>query len=296
MPDQGPAVSLPPPEDIEVPAADGFPLAATLHRPPASADNGCFVQINGATAVHRRLYGRYARFLAGRGFSVLSYDYRGAGGSLRVPLRRVRARMRHWGGLDLAGVIDWVAGSFPEHRHLAVAHSVGGQLLCLAPNAGRLEAVYGVAAQWPSIHHWRAPLRWWLPIFFRVVAPLATHAVGYFPGRLFGMGDLPKGVGLEWMRWCASGVYMTDDDGRPMQPFADRLRARALWLGFADDHMLGPPDAVRAIAGVYPNAEAEVRIITPCQVGQESVGHWGFFRSWAEAPLWAPSADWLARR
>lgn len=278
-------------EDIEVPAADGFPLAATLYRP--STDGGAFVQVNGATAVHRRLYARYARFLAGRGLTVLTYDYRGTGDSLRVPIRRMRARMRHWGERDLTGVIDWVGTHFAAHRHVAVSHSVGGQLLCLAPNVGRLEAVYAIAAQWPSAHHWRAPTRWFLPLFFRVVAPLATQALGYFPGKLFGMGDLPKGIGLEWMQWCAGRDYMTDDDGSAMRPYADRLTARVRWIGFADDLTLGPPDAVRAIARVYRHADSDVRIIEPKAVGRNTVGHWGFFKAWAEKPLWVPSADWL---
>lgn len=283
----------PQPEDIEVPAADGFPLAATLVRPLASVDNGCFVQINGATAVHRRLYSRYARFLASRGFTALTYDYRGTGDSLRVPIRRMRARMRHWGIHDLCGVIDWVTARFADHRHLAVAHSVGGQLLCLAPNVDRLDAVYGIAAQWPSIRHWRPPLRWWLRLFFRVVGPTATYAAGYFPGRVFGMGDLPKGVGLEWMHWCAGETYMKDDDGLPMQPFADRLRARVRWLGFADDSTLGPEAAVHALAAVYPNARGDVRIVEPQAIGRQSIGHWGFFRPWAEERLWVPSVEWF---
>ena len=132
-----------------------------------------------------------------------------------------------------------------------------------------------------------------MPLFFRLVAPLATHAAGYFPGRLFGMGDLPKGIGLEWMQWCAGNDYMTDDDGSVMRPFADRLTARVRWLGFEDDLALGPSDAVRAIAEVYTSADADVLIVAPHDVGRASIGHWGFFRPWAEASLWMPSAEWL---
>lgn len=280
------------PEDLVIPAVDGFPLAATVFR-PTTAGNGKVVQVNGATAVHRHLYRKLARFLASRGFVVVTYDYRGAGDSLYVPLRRMRARMRDWGTHDLTGVTDWVARTFPDLGHQAIAHSVGGQLLCLSVNVDRFEAVYGVAAQWPAAHVWPRKHRWWLPLFIRVLAPLASHAAGYFPGKLFGMGDLPKGVGLEWMRWCASEAYMVDDDGTPMRPHCDRLRARTRWLGFSDDLRLAPPAAVRCIARIYPNASSEVAILSPADLGVEAVGHWGFFRPWAEEPLWQRAAAWL---
>ncbi len=280
-------------QDLDILAVDGFPLAATVFR-PTSAGNGKVVQINGATAVHRHLYRKLARFLAGQGFVVVTYDYRGAGDSLRVPIRRMHARMRDWGTHDLTAVTDWVARTFPALGHRALVHSVGGQILCLSPNVDRFEAVYGVAAQWPAPHVWPRQQRRWLSFFARVVAPAATHAAGYFPGKLFGMGDLPKGIGLEWMRWCAADVYMIDVDGRPMRPYRERLRARTRWLGFTDDLQLAPPAAVRCMAQVYPNAPSEVIIHSPAALGVDAVGHWGFFRSWAQEPLWHQAADWLA--
>ncbi|MEM8998421.1 MAG: alpha/beta fold hydrolase, partial [Acidobacteriota bacterium] len=123
--------------EIEVPATDGFPLASTLFRPQSAADLGAVVQIHPATAVSRGIYVKYARFLADSGFTVITFDYRGTGQSLRVPIREFSGRMRHWGERDVEGVLQFVAERYPDHRHLAVAHSVGGQVLGLAPSVGR---------------------------------------------------------------------------------------------------------------------------------------------------------------
>ena len=66
-------------DDITVPAMDSHPLAATLFLPRGAKRHA--VLINSATAVPRRLYRGFASYLAGRGCAVLTYDYRGIGGS-----------------------------------------------------------------------------------------------------------------------------------------------------------------------------------------------------------------------
>lgn len=283
------------PENLVIAATDGFPLAATLFRPAPDVDRGAFVQIHPATAVTRGLYFKYARFLAERGFTALTFDYRGTGDSLPGgDLRGFDGRLRHWGERDLTAIVAWVTEQFPEHRHLAVAHSVGGQVLGLIDGVERFEAIWAVAAQWGSWVLWPSPRRWVnLALFY--TAPLLTSVVGYFPGRFFGMGDLPASLGTDWMRWCRSRHYVHDDQGRPLRPYYDELRARVRWNGYTDDPLFGPPRAVAHLATMYPNAESEVVITDPATVGAESIGHFGFFRSRFADTLWAESADWFSR-
>ncbi|MEM9595932.1 MAG: alpha/beta fold hydrolase [Acidobacteriota bacterium] len=278
---------------FDLASGDGVPLAATLFEP--SEANGAVVQIHSATAVARGIYVKYARHLAERGFVVLTFDYRGTGDSLRGHIRDFRGRMRHWGERDVASVIAWVADTYPDHRHLCVAHSVGGQILGLAENCHRLEAVFAVAAQWGSWTLWPAPRRWLHKGLFHVVAPAASAVAGYFPGRILGMGNLPKTVGMDWMRWCRSEHYIVDDEGRPLRPHFHRLRARVRWTGFRDDPVFGPPRAIAHMATVYPNASSEVVLVDPKAGGLGSVGHFGFFRSRFRDTLWRESAEWLER-
>ena len=278
-------------QDLDVPATDGELLAATLFTPADS--NGSFVQINPATAVQRGIYAKFARYLAGRGFTVLTYDYRGTGESLRVHIRDFQGRMRYWGERDLAGVIDWVEKRFPDLRHLCIAHSVGGQILGLTERCERLEAVYGVCAQWGTWRLWPWPRRWLNKLLAEVVGPGATAVAGYFPGGLLGMGDLPRSIGLDWMRWCGSRHYIVDDEGQPLRPHYHSLRARVRWNGFTDDPTFGPPRAVAAMPDLYLNGRHEVVITDPAQVGAGPIGHFGFFRSRFRDTLWAESVQWL---
>ncbi|MEO1087395.1 MAG: alpha/beta hydrolase, partial [Acidobacteriota bacterium] len=270
-------------------------LAATLYRPPQpAADLGAVVQIHPATAVSRGIYVKYARFLASRGFTVITFDYRGTGDSLRVPIRAFSGRMRHWGERDIEGVLRFVAERYPDYRHLCVAHSVGGQVLGLAPSVGRLHAVWAVATQWGTWRLWPAPRKYVYKVLFHGIAPALVRATGYFPGRFLGMGDLPGTIGLDWMRWCRSAHYIQDDEGRPLRPYFGLLNARVRWNGFTDDPTFGPPKAVGHMPSLYPNGRHQVRIIDPGEVGQGPIGHFGFFRSRFAGSLWPQSADWLA--
>ena len=84
-------------------AADDRPLAATVLEP--SRVEGAVV-ISSATGVPRRIYEGVAGCLADAGLAVLTFDYRGIGGSREGgPLRLEPARMQDWGRLDLEGAL-----------------------------------------------------------------------------------------------------------------------------------------------------------------------------------------------
>lgn len=276
-------------EDVTVPAKDGYPLAATSFVP---ASPGTWIVLNSATAVPRRYYAPFARFLAEQGFAVVTYDYRGIGGSRPPRLRGFSARMRDWAQQDAAGVMDWV-----DVRHagrvLAIGHSFGGQALGLLPRAERLAGALIVGAQsgywrhWPG---WRAPA---VAVFWYVVIPALTGALGYYPASVLGMGkDMPAGVAGEWARWGKLPGYVTDADGGALRAGYTRVSCPIRSYSFSDD-TLAPPRAVEALLGFYAGARIERRALTPADVGVASIGHWGFFRERFRDPLWLEAAEWL---
>ena len=94
--------------DFRFAAADGYSLAATLRRPAAGQEKG-FVLVASATAVPRQYYARFAGHLAARGFGVMTFDYRGVGGSRPSSLRGFACRMRDWAALDIPAAVDFAA-------------------------------------------------------------------------------------------------------------------------------------------------------------------------------------------
>jgi predicted alpha/beta hydrolase len=271
--------------EIEIRCADGRTLAATLY---GARDAGRPVAvIASATGVSRRLYGRYARFLAGRGITALTFDYRGVCGSRRGPLRDDPASLSDWGRLDLGAALDWAESELRPARLTVVAHSVGGQLLPLVSAPERIDAVVAVAAQEGYWGNWPMPLGLAFLLLCHAVMPGLVAAAGFLPAKLIRLGeDLPPGVGREWARWARTRGYMQ------RAPFADRLDAPALAFGFADDP-LAPRRAVDRLLASQPRLVVRRRHVVPVELGVRRLGHFGFFRMDLGGSLWQESADFL---
>lgn len=286
-------------EHVTLPAADGYPLAGTLHEPEPGTAGGAAVVVHPATGVRRSYYARFAAFLAERGFAVLTYDYRGIGGSRPASLRGFPATMRDWAEQDMTGAVDWLASHRPGDALVAVAHSFGGQGLPLAANAGLLRGVVMVGSQSGSWRDWPAAHRPAVFALWHGVIPGLTSALGYFPSRLLGMGEsLPAGVARQWARWGRSPGYLSDDvdaAGRSLADAHRAFRAPVLSLTFSDD-VFAPHRAAATLLSWYGSAEKEHRHLRPADLGQRRVGHFGFFRPSTGGVLWPEVADWLSVR
>jgi len=277
--------------DLTIHARDGYPLAATLRRP--LSDPLAPVLIASATAVPRGYYGKFAAYLAERGFAVLTFDYRGVGGSRPKSLRGFSARMRDWAALDLAAMVDHAADIEPGKSLRYVGHSFGGQALGLLPNNQRVARALFAAAQ---IGYWRLfpfPENYRIYTLMQLLAPPIARTFGYMPGKL-GMGtDLPRDVFLEWAGWCGKPRYMFDDPTLDTLKNFPNYRGPLRAIGLADDKW-APPVAVAGLLAGYTGTKPEHLTIHPRDIGAQSIGHFGFFRSEFREKLWRPAADWLA--
>jgi len=275
---------------MELTARDGYRLGATLFRPAAS--NGRAVMVMAATGVPQEYYGKFAAFLAERGFTVLTFDYRGIGRSLHGPLRSVKAGMRDWALLDSTAAFDFLETNFPNHKLMTIGHSFGGQAFGLLPRPERIAAALTVGSQSGYWRNWPAPFgQAWMFGATHIGMPLMPRLFGYFPGSRVGLGeDLPAGVMIEWARWCRHPRYLVGDLGveREYARFAAPIRLYAI-----TDDRFAPPRAVEALAVLYPNSKPEIRRVEPRDVNSNSIGHFGFFRERFRDSLWREARDWL---
>ena len=272
-------------DDPTIPAGDGYPLAATLAAP--TGDPRAVVLVAPATGVLRRIYSPFADFLREHGYAVATWDWRGIGASRPESLRGFTASMRHWATLDLAGVIRWAVHRFPDRPLLVVGHSFGGQGVGLAPNAGRIAGLVTVAAQSGYWGHWPAPRKYAYATLWYLVMPALTRTFGYFPSRRLGLGEnLPRGVALQWARWCRNPGYMNTWDGHR------RFTSPILAWSFADD-AYAPKRAVEALLLQYGSEPIDHRHLSPGDAGATSIGHFGFFREGRTPRLWEETVEWM---
>lgn len=282
-------------EALAIAALDGYRLAATLFRPQTA--NGRAVQIHAAAGVRQEYYEPFAAYLASRGFTVVTFDYRGVGRSAPADLRASKARIADWGMLDAPGVLAFSEENLSRKKILVVAHSVGGPSTAIMPGNERVAGLLAVASQscywrlWPGVD--RAGL-WFLT---HLLLPLGVRACGYFPGSLLRQGeDLPAGVALEWARWCRYPRYLLGALGAEAEAQAARFTAPVRLLDITDDRFYAPDAAGCALLDLFPNASKERVLVRPQDAGVERIGHFGYFRERFRERLWADAADWLERR
>jgi len=280
-------------DDIMLPASDGYALAATLFLPRGIKHTA--VLINSATAVPRKIYRRFATYLATRGCVVLTYDYRGIGGSRPASLKGFAATMSDWAALDMASAVTWMRGRYKGIPLTVVGHSFGGQAIGLLPNNDMIARSLLIAAQ---AGHWAlmpSPASYRVYLLMNIVGRPVTHMLGYTPGKL-GLGeDLPKGVFLQWSDWVMNKRYYYDDPKLPLLTnygqYTHPLRA----LSFTDDALATVP-MVELLCTGFTATQPEILSIDPKHVGAAKIGHFGFFRPEFRETLWKDAADWLSAK
>lgn len=216
------------PSDLTIEAKDGYPLTATVFE--GTTDR--YVVIGSASAVPRRFYRHIAQYLQEWGATVVTFDYRGIGDSRPKSLRGFKALFSEWGLLDIAGVLEWVRGNNPEKLYL-LGHSAGGQVAALAGK--QVDGMVTISAQsgyWGLQGGWQ---KLWVCLHMYTTFPILTNLFGYLPWSMFGNSeDLPKGVALEWARWCRDPKYLYGDKSLPLELYG-QFQAPVLAYSIEDD-------------------------------------------------------------
>jgi len=273
--------------DIQIPALDGYPLAATVYTPDGSSKG--VVTINSAMATPRRFYRHYATFFMEHGYTVITYDYRGISGSRPKTLRGFAASIQDWIFRDMDAVLGYAVETYQPEKIFHMGHSFGGQTAGMLANGHHITAMLTACSQ---SGYWRMqgdyePIKVLLSMY--ILFPVLSHLVGFMPwSRLGSTEDLPKGVALDWASWCRNPGYLRGDNRLPLERYND-FSAPVLAYSF-DDDTWGTKEAVDDLMVIYPTLAR--KHIIPQDVGVNNIGHFGFFRPDASG-LWAEGLAWL---
>lgn len=271
-------------QQVSISAVDGYLLSGRVYR---GGDH--VVVINAATATPQRFYRAFATFLVAQGYTVVTFDYRGIAESAPPSLRGFEGRMSDWALLDMQGVLTWVSAELTPAKLIVMGHSIGGQAMGLLPDGSTVDAMITFSAQsgyWGLQGEGEVAKTWFYAHF---LMPLLAQLVGYFPWSKLGTAeDLPKGVALQWSKWCRDPRYLMSDMSLPIDRY-EQFTAPVLALS-VDDDVWGTARSVDAMMQAYPNLER--RHIVPRVYGIERLGHFGLFRPKSE-PIWHELVTWL---
>lgn len=280
-------------EQHTITTRDKTSLTAILYCPIAS--NGIAVLIAPAMGVKQSYYRHYANFLAEQGFIALTFDYRGVGQSLTGKLWGYQANLLQWGAEDLQAMLAWLLRQYPNHNISVVGHSLGTKILGLARSNHRVKTLLGISSANVYWRLWPWHRQAFLFIFWYLLVPISTYALGYFPGNIFGLGEkLPREVGNDWARMAKNRYSLISIYGGTEHDHYAEFRGNFVLYTFSDDSLI-PKRAGDELLTYYPNVQnKQHRRINPLSIGEEAIGHLGFFRAKMRDSLWQETADYLA--
>ena len=274
-------------ESIAINAADGYELGGTLFR---AAENSPVVIVHGATAVPHQFYRRFAQYIQEKGWSVLTYDFRGIGVSAPKSLKGFDADCGDWGLLDIPATLNWVEQNLNPSKIYFVGHSAGGQQAGLLEDPGRVDAMVTMSAQsgyW-GLQGGSEKRKVYVMVTF--IIPILVRLMGYLPWSWFAKAEnLPKNVALQWAKWCRHPDYILSEKSLPLERY-NHFKASVLAYSIDDDDWGTAPSVDAMMLKAYPNVER--RHIYPADYGIEKLGHMGFFRKGSEV-LWQEAFEWL---
>jgi predicted alpha/beta hydrolase len=265
-------------------SVDGCPIVGCFFDPPGKPKAG--VLIASAMGVSQGFYAPLAQWLAGQGYAVATFDYRGIGLSRNGPLRDLAVDVVGWATRDCAATLDALSDRINSKPIYWIGHSLGGQIIPFVPNRERVTKFVTIAA---GSGYWREntpPFNRRALFLWYVVAPLTVKLFGYFPGkRLHIVGDLPAGVTRQWRRWCLDPEYAVGAEPGEVRALYAAVRTPIASLSFTDDEFMSAR-SIESLHGSYANAARTMKRFTPQDIGVKRIGHFGCFRAEFADCLW----------
>lgn len=262
---------------------DNTALTAHLFVPEKS--NNKFLLINSATGVKQQIYFSFAQFFAEKGFTVITYDYRGIGLSKPENMKGFKASMRIWGSEDYKTLTQYIKNRFLDYEKYCLGHSVGALILGMNQDSEMFKEFIFVGTQNAFVGHLKFKTKIEAYVGFGIIQPVTTTLLGYFPANWFGLGEsLPKNCAYDWRililnKKSTNGLLEKIDD------FSKNLTQKVFVIWAEDDAWLTDKGVKSLLNDTYPNLKPTYRLVKVSESEKREIGHVNFFRSFNKK-LW----------
>lgn len=270
-------------EKLILTTKDSFSITAHLFLPGKS--NHKLLLINSATGVKQQVYFSFAQYFSEKGFTVLTYDYRGIGLSKPENMKGFNASMRTWGSLDYKALTDYIQLNFNDFQKYGLGHSVGALILGMNEDSKIFDKFIFVGTQNAFVGHLKFRTKIEAYLGFGVAQPLITTLLGYFPAHWFGLGEsLPKNCAYDWRtlilnRKSTNGLLDKTHD------YSKTLTQKVFVIRAEDDVWLTEKGVKSLLNDTYPNMKPKYRLVRTSESEKKEIGHVNFFRSY-NRKLW----------
>mgnify|MGYP003384860558 FL=1 len=249
----------------------------------ASSKGVCIIAT--ATGVAQYLYDDFANWLTDHNYTAVTFDYDGIGLSVDRHVKYSKSDKLSWAKHDCPAVLNFVKENYPQQKVIWIGHSVGAHMLGFMDNTDQIDQAITVGAGTGTWWYNATPTKriaWFLWYF---LVPATAPVLGYFPGdKLKIMCNLPKGVIMQWRRWCLKKDYAVGYEGDWLRQRFASVKMPITSFAFSDDDMMSAKN-VYMLHEFFSGAEKEMISIQPSDIGQKRIGHIGWHRQRYEK-LW----------
>ncbi|MFP3597621.1 serine aminopeptidase domain-containing protein [Chryseobacterium sp. SIMBA_029] len=265
-------------EKLIITTQDHISLAAHIFEPEQS--NGKLLLINSATGVKQQVYFSFANYFCEKGFTVITYDYRGIGLSKPKHMKGFDASMRIWGSVDYKALTDYIKIKFPEYIKYCLGHSVGALILGMNKDSDLFKEFIFVGTQNAFVGHLKLKTKVEAYLGFGIAQPLTTGLLGYFPAHWFGLGEsLPKNCAYDW-RTLILNRKSTNRLLEKIDDYSKNLTQKVFVIRAEDDVWLTDKGVKSLLNDTYPNLTPTYRLVKTSESEKKEIGHVNFFRSY----------------
>lgn len=240
--------------------------------------------IASATGVKQGYYQKFAQFIAAHEIAVITFDYFGIGGSLSQPIKSLQNNAADWGRNDLESIIQYAFTQFPDSKIAVLGHSIGGQIIGLAPSSNKLNKIILVAAQSGYWKYWKGigKVKMWFNWY--VLFPVVIQLFGYLNAKkLSGMENLPKKVANQWRNWGKDRDYIMGDSS--IEKYYENIEVNLTAYAIEDDEF-APMEAAIWMSDQYKNANRKFIELKPSNFTVQKIGHFGPFKEKFRETIW----------
>ncbi len=272
----------------------GHSIAAHLFIPEGII-LGETILVVSANGVKQSFYEPIATYFSQQGYHVVTFDYTGIGKSLSRPLKEETTTAYEWANNDLEAMIQWALKRDHSSKIHLMGHSIGGQIIGLAPSSNKASSILIIASQsgywgfWPGLSRYRYWVNW------TVLFPVLLGVFRYLPSKkVMGMENLPRYVAKEWSVWCRNKDYLIGEIDASKR-FYSTIQS-PLYAFSIDDDSLAPKAAVDWMAAQYHNCYVKRIHLTPADYQVKKIGHFGLFRPHFKDLIWPLFLDALQNK
>lgn len=256
----------------------GYDIVARVFPASDSAPNRGVCVMASATGVAQYLYDDFAHWLAEQGFTAITFDYEGIGLSIERHVKDSKSDILSWAKYDCNAVIDFIKQQYPEQKITWIGHSLGGHVLGFMEDTSVIDRAITVGAGIGTWWYNAKPSRRGAWLLWYLVVPLTVPFFGYFPGdKLNIMCNLPKGVILQWRRWCLKERYAVEHEGEWLRQNFAEAKMPITSVVFTDDDMMSPK-SVDMLHAEFTSAPQKRITVSPEDIGQKRIGHIGWHK------------------